>query len=198
MTVALIDGDDAVLQSLQLLLRRKGIDVRCFNSANTFLQELGPQSFDVVVSDVRMPGITGLELQQELKKRRIDNPLILITGHGDIAMAVRAVKEGAFDFIEKPFDEERLAASILAARENSQKRQVEAGLRADLEVRFALLSPRERQVLTMVLEGLASKEIAIRLQLSHRTVESYRAWGMEKMGASNVADLARKAAILGI
>ena len=196
MTVALIDDDEAVLRSLQLLLRNRGIDVHCFMSAESFLEAVDRQSFSPIVCDVRMPGLTGLGLQQELKRRQNSTPLILITGHGDIAMAVRAIKDGAFDFIEKPFDDERLVASIVAAEEKGQKHAAEESQRADLEARLAALSPRERQVMTLVAEGLANKEIALRLEISPRTVESYRAWVMEKMGAVNLADLVRKAMIL--
>jgi len=198
MTVALIDDDEAVLRSLQLLLRNRGIEVHCFGSAEDFLEGLERRSFRCIVSDVRMPGLTGLDLQQELKRRRNITPLILITGHGDIAMAVRAIKEGALDFIEKPFDDERLVASIAAAEEKGQKQSVGDTQRAELQARFAELSPRERQVMALVAEGLANKEIALRLEISPRTVESYRAWVMEKMGASNLADLVRKAMTLDV
>lgn len=196
MTVALIDDDEAVLRSLQLLLRNRGIEVNCFSSVEDFLEGLERRSFRCIVCDVRMPGLTGLDLQQELKRRRGLAPLILITGHGDIAMAVRAIKDGAFDFIEKPFDDERLVASIAAAEEKGQKQEVGDTQRAELQARFAELSPRERQVMALVTEGLANKEIALRLEISPRTVESYRAWVMEKMGASNLADLVRKAMML--
>jgi two-component system response regulator FixJ len=196
MTVALIDDDEAVLRSLQLLLRNRGIEVHCFGSAEDFLEGLERRSFRCIVCDVRMPGLTGLDLQQELKRRRNITPLILITGHGDIAMAVRAIKEGALDFIEKPFDDERLVASIAAAEEKGQQQAVGDTHRAELQARFAELSPRERQVMALVAEGLANKEIALRLEISPRTVESYRAWVMEKMGASNLADLVRKAMML--
>jgi two-component system response regulator FixJ len=196
MTVALIDDDEAVLRSLQLLLRNRGIEVHCFGSAEDFLEGLERRGFRCIVCDVRMPGLTGLDLQQELKRRRNITPLILITGHGDIAMAVRAIKEGALDFIEKPFDDERLVASIAAAEEKGQQQAVGDTHRAELQARFAELSPRERQVMALVAEGLANKEIALRLEISPRTVESYRAWVMEKMGASNLADLVRKAMML--
>jgi two-component system response regulator FixJ len=196
MTVALIDDDDAVLRSLQLLLRSRGIEVHCFKSAESFLTATDRQSFGSIVCDVRMPGLTGLDLQHELKRRRDSTPLILITGHGDIAMAVRAIKDGAFDFIEKPFNDERLVASIVAADAKSQKQAAEDSQRTDLAARFAALSPREQQVMALVTEGLANKEIALRLEISPRTVESYRAWVMEKMGAANLADLVRKAMML--
>ena len=196
MNVALIDDDEAVLRSLQLLLEGRGMSVRCFASAESFLRDIGEAVPSCVVSDVRMPGLTGVELQQELKRRNIAVPVILITGHGDIGMAVNAIKEGAFDFIENPFDEERLAASIETAVEKGLKQRIEQRERAELERRLAELSPRQREVMNLVVQGLANKEIALRLQISPRTVENYRAWVMEKMGASNLADLVRKALML--
>jgi two-component system response regulator FixJ len=196
MTVALIDDDDAVLQSLRQLLEGRGMQVRCFVSAESFLQCIGEEMPKCIVSDVRMPGLTGMELQQELKKRDAAVPVILITGHGDIGMAVNAIKQGAFDFIEKPFDDERLVVSIASAIERGQKVRIEQTARADLEVRLSDLSPRQREVMDLVVQGLANKEIAQRLNISPRTVENYRAWAMEKMGASNLADLVRKALTL--
>ena len=143
-----------------------------------------------------MPGLSGLELQHELKKRDAAVPIILITGHGHIAMAVKAIKDGAFDFIEKPFDEERLLESIGAAIERGERERVEHSERASLEARAAELSPRQLEVMNLVAEGLSNKEIAIRLDISPRTVENYRAWVMEKMGANNLADLVRKTLVL--
>ncbi len=192
MTVALIDDDAAVLRSLRLLLEGRGLTVQCFTSAESFLESVGEPAPICVISDVRMPGLNGLDLQRELKQRGIAAPLILITGHGDITMAVNAIKEGAFDFIEKPFNDERLMASITAAAEKGLKAQIAQSERADLEARLAELSPRQRQVMDLVVQGLANKEIALRLDISPRTVENYRAWAMEKMGAGNLADLVRK------
>jgi two-component system response regulator FixJ len=133
-----------------------------------------------------------MELQQELKKRNPVVPVILITGHGDIAMAVQAIKQGAFDFIEKPFDDERLIASISQAIESGHRLRIEQDERAVIEARVAELSPRQIEVMRLVAEGLSNKEIAYKLSISPRTVENYRAWVMEKMGANNLADLVRK------
>jgi two-component system response regulator FixJ len=139
-----------------------------------------------------MPGMSGIELQQELKKRAAAVPIILITGHGDIAMAVQAIKQGAFDFIEKPFDDERLIASISEAIESGHRLRTMQDARAALESRVAELSPRQVEVMQLVAEGFSNKEIAHKLDISPRTVENYRAWVMEKMGAKNLADLVRK------
>lgn len=195
-TIALIEDDEAILHSLGLLLENRGMSVQTYPSAELFLEQLGDNAPSCVVSDIRMPGISGLELQQELRKQDAAVPVILITGHGHIAMAVKAIKDGAFDFIEKPFDEERLIESINAAIEHGKRERVEHSERTLLEARAAELSPRQLEVMTLVAEGLSNKEIAIRLDISPRTVENYRAWVMEKMGARNLADLVRKTLLL--
>lgn len=195
-TIALIEDDEAILHSLGMLLENRGMSVQTYPSAELFLEQLGDRAPSCVVSDIRMPGISGLELQQELRKQDAAVPVILITGHGHIAMAVKAIKDGAFDFIEKPFDEERLIESINAAIEHGKRERVEHSERTLLEARAAELSPRQLEVMTLVAEGLSNKEIAIRLDISPRTVENYRAWVMEKMGARNLADLVRKTLLL--
>jgi two-component system response regulator FixJ len=196
-TVALIEDDDAVLHSLQLLLERRGIAVRCFGSAESFLASLPAEVPACVVSDVRMPGLSGLDLQRELKRLGVGVPVILITGHGDIEMAVTAIKEGASDFIEKPFDDERLVESLAQAMATERELRSETAERCELAVRVAELSPRQREVMYLVAEGLSNKQIALRLGISRRTVENYRAWAMERMGARNLADLVRKVLTLG-
>jgi two-component system response regulator FixJ len=192
MTIALIEDDEAILRSLSMLLESRGMAVRSYSSAESFLDAAAAEPPQCVVSDIRMPGISGMELQQELKKRDSAVPVILITGHGDIAMAVQAIKQGAFDFIEKPFDDERLIASIVQAIESGQRLRIEQGERAVLVSQAAELSPRQIEVMHLVAEGFSNKEIAHRLDISPRTVENYRAWVMEKMGANNLADLVRK------
>lgn len=192
MTIALIEDDEAALHSLRLLLEDRGMKVRCYDSAETFLASQGPVSVACVVSDVRLPGLSGLDLQRTLKAQGSALPVILITGHGDIAMAVDAMKEGAVDFIEKPYDAECLIASIqnaLAAEQKSRSMQIQ---RLELLERLAELTPRQFEVMSLVAEGLSNKQIALRLGISPRTVENYRAWVMERMNASNVADLVRK------
>lgn len=191
MVVAIVEDDEAVLHSLRLLLEARGMEVVCHASAESFLASAGAQLPSCVVTDVRMPGMSGLELQRELKRRNLTMPIILITGHGDIAMAVAAVKAGAADFIEKPFDDEQLVASISAAVSSGEERRIEAARRSQLKERMAELSSRQREVMQLVAEGLSNKEIAARLGISPRTVENYRAWVMERMGAANVAELVR-------
>ena len=192
MTVALIEDDEAALESLRLLLQGRGVSVRGFASAEAFLASLSESRPACVVSDVRLPGLSGVDLQRALKTLGNDVPVILITGHGDIAMAVMAMKDGAFDFVEKPYDAEYLIANIeraLAARQELQSRESQ---RQELMERLAELSPRQKEVMHMVADGSSNKEIALRLGISPRTVENYRAWVMERMGAANLADLVRK------
>jgi two-component system response regulator FixJ len=196
MLIALVDDDAAVLDSLRMVLVNRGLHVECFASAADFLGRLGAISPGCIVSDVRMPGLSGLELQDELRARAITAPLILITGHGDIAMAVRAIKAGAFDFIEKPFDNEVLLDTIRRAVESGERARTQHDRMAELAARAGELSQRQRQVMALVVQGLSNKQIALRLGLSPRTVENYRAWVMEKMGADNLADLVRMVVVL--
>jgi two-component system response regulator FixJ len=192
MTIALIDDDEAVLDSLQLLLENRGMAVRCFRSAEEFLRNLETETPACIVSDVRMPGMSGLDLQRTLVAQRLRMPLILLTGHGDISMAVAVMKEGAVDFIEKPYDADQLIASIEKALASEEKLRSLEGEKLELLERVAELSPRQRQVMELVAQGLSSKQIALRLGISPRTVENYRAWVMERMGAGNVAELVRR------
>jgi two-component system response regulator FixJ len=196
MTIALIEDDDAVLDSLRLLLQSRGFAVTGFKSAEAFLSSIQAKSMACIVSDVRLPGKSGVDLQRLLKAKGIETPIILITGHGDIAMAVTAMREGADDFIEKPYDAELLIASIertLATKQRVKSLECERQL---LSQRVAELSPRQREVMDLVAAGLSSKQIAARLGISHRTVENYRAWIMERMDAGNIAELVRKVLIL--
>jgi two-component system response regulator FixJ len=197
MTIALIEDDEAILRSLSMLLESRGIPVNPYASAEGFLAESAAPPPQCVVSDIRMPGMSGMELQQELKKRGSAVPVVLITGHGDIAMAVQAIKQGAFDFIEKPFDDERLIESISQAIESGDRQRVEMSERLLLKARVAELSPRQVEVMRLVANGFSNKEIAHKLNLSRRTVENYRAWMMERMAAKNLADLVRKAIAMG-
>ena len=197
--VALIDDDAAVLDSLRLYLERNGVVVSGFSTADAFLAILGNAgSVDCIVADVRMPGLSGIDLVREMAHRKSRPPIILITAHGDVDMAVTAIKQGAFDFIEKPFDEARLLESIRAAAGQAMAAQASATRDLDeLKERADGLTDRQRQVMELAAAGLSNKEIALRLGISPRTVENHRAWMMERMGARNLAELIRLVTRLG-
>jgi two-component system response regulator FixJ len=197
--VALIDDDAAVLDSLRLYLERNDVVVSSFSTADAFLAILGDaSSVDCVVADVRMPGLSGIDLVREMRAHNGKRPIILITAHGDVDMAVAAIKLGAFDFIEKPFDERRLLESIRTAVEQVFPAQTPAANDVDeLKQRVAGLTDRQRQVMELAAAGLSNKEIALRLGISPRTVENHRAWMMERMGARNLAELIRLVTRLG-
>lgn len=161
MRVALIDDDLAVLDSLKLYLERQGISVACFASADAFIAG-GDEGLDCVVADVRMPSLSGLDLVRRFAAEHRTAPVILITGHGDVDMAVAAIKLGAFDFIEKPFDESRLLEAIRNATIDAQQKQATAAEHADLRARYTGLTERQRQVLDLAVEGMSNKEIADR------------------------------------
>ena len=192
-TVALIDDDDAILDFLQNYLRRRGFTVTCYRAAKPFLTALDAgQLFDCVVSDVRMPGMTGVELQEVLARRMPNLPLIVITGHGDIDMAVSTIKAGAFDFIEKPIDD-RALLQHQRSRYPQQRQLEEDRQLGELGKRYAELSERQRQVMDLAIQGQSNKEIAAQLGISPRTVEHYRKSAMESMQASRFAELIQMA-----
>jgi two-component system response regulator FixJ len=191
MHVALIDDDLAVLDSLTLYFKRQGMMVTCFATADAFIARGQSPPFDCVVADVRMPGLSGIDLARRFAEEGGITPIILITGHGDIDMAVAAIKLGAFDFIEKPFDESRLLESIRNATSESSSKQRTAASLAQMRARFESLTERQRQVFDLAVAGLSNKEIAERLSISFRTVENHRAWMMERIGARNLAELVR-------
>jgi two-component system response regulator FixJ len=192
--IAIIDDDEAVLDSLRLYFARQDVETSCFASAQEFLATTRDgQRFDCVVSDVRMPGMSGLDLVQHLKSLGLAAPVILITGHGDVDMAVAAIKVGAFDFIEKPFDESRLLASVRSALDNMRQPDLDGAELKELQSRFNTLSARQRQVMELAVAGLSNKEIGSQLNISPKTVENHRAWVMERIGARNIAELVRMA-----
>lgn len=197
-TVHIIDDDEAVRQSLTFLLRTAQIDVQSYASAAAFLEALPETPSGCVITDVRMPGMSGIELLRRLKELKSSIPVIVITGHGDVPLAVEAMKIGAADFLEKPFDDEVLLASVqsaLSQRDGEAKRQAE---REEIENKLATLSNRERDVLGGLVAGRANKQIAFDLGISPRTVEIYRANLMNKMQAGSLSDLVRMALIVGI
>jgi two-component system, LuxR family, response regulator FixJ len=196
--VHVIDDDEALRESLAFLLRAAQLEVKSYASARTFLDELPDESLGCVITDVRMPDISGIDLLRRLKELKIGVPVIVVTGHGDVALAVEAMKIGAADFFEKPFDDELLLASVRSAlneQEGQKKRYAE---RAEIESRIAALSPRERDVLRGLVEGRANKQIAFDLGISPRTVEIYRANLMNKMQADSLSDLVRMALVAGM
>ena len=191
MRVALIDDDPAVLDSLALYLKRQTVAVTCFATVDDFIATQQGPSFDCIVADVRMPGLSGIDLVRRFAGEGRAPPIILITGNGDIDMAVAAIKLGAFDFIEKPFDETRLLDSIRNATSSASRRQRPAAELMEMRARLESLTARQREVLDLAVTGLSNKEIAERLGISFRTVENHRAWMMERMGARNLAELVR-------
>jgi two-component system, LuxR family, response regulator FixJ len=192
--VCLIDDDEAVRDSVGLLLENHEFSVSSFGSAEEFLTRMEEGlSPACVVSDVKMPGLSGLDLQRVLAEQQARIPLILITGHGDIAMAVAAVKAGAHDFLEKPFDDQKLLESIESALDEARRKKAHAETLQEFAARVGELSVRQRQVMDLAVKGYSNKEIAQELGISPRTVETYRAWVMEKTAARNLADLVRMA-----
>jgi two-component system response regulator FixJ len=192
--LALIDDDEAVLDALRHYFARRNVRTSCFHLAKDFLAAINQaERFDCVVSDIRMAGMSGLDLAHRLNECGIAWPIILITGHGDIDMAVAALKNGVFDFIEKPFDEARLLASIRQAVEKRRQSDSNTAELEDSAARFNALSGRQRQVMELVAAGLSSKEIGSKLGISPKTVENHRAWVMERIGVRNVAELVRMA-----
>jgi two-component system, LuxR family, response regulator FixJ len=196
--VHVIDDDEALRDSLTFLLRAVKIDVQTYSSAIAFLDALPDTRLSCVITDVRMPGLSGIDLLRRLKELNIAVPVIVITGHSDVPLAVEAMKSGAIDFLEKPFDDEVLLASVRSAlkfREGEERRHTE---RAEIETRLAALSNRERDVLGGLVVGRANKQIAFDLGISPRTVEIYRANLMDKMRAGSLSDLVRMALIVGM
>lgn len=196
--IYIIDDDDAVRQSLQFMLKAAGITARTFESATAFMEVLPQITSGCIVTDVRMPEVTGIDLLRHVMKTNPDLPVIVITGHGDISLAVEAMKIGAIDFLEKPFDGEQLLTAVRSAL----SREADTGKRkADLTAiqdKLAALSNRERQVLEGLVAGSANKNIAFDLGISPRTVEIYRANLMTKMAANSLSDLVRMAMMAGI
>lgn len=196
-TVFVVDDDQAMRSSLKWLIESIGMQVKTYGSADEFLNSYFPGRAGCLLLDVRMPGMSGLELQAHLAREDSRLPVIIITGHGDVAMAVKAMKSGAVDFIEKPFHDEELLTSIRNALEFDEKRRALQSRRAEIAVHLAELTPREYEVMEMVTEGRANKEIATVLGVSAKTVEAHRARVMDKMGASSLAELVRMALIAG-
>lgn len=194
--VHLIDDDDSVRHALAFLLSTAGHAVRVYESGTAFLESLSTLQPGCIVSDLRMPGIDGLELQRRLKSLDINLPVIIMTGHADVPLAVEAMKAGAVDFIEKPFDDDLLLSAIKVALSRFAEAGQKEAEAAQIQAKLQSLSPRENQVLQGLLIGHPNKTIAYDLGLSPRTVEVHRANVMTKMGATSLSDLIRMALLV--
>jgi two-component system response regulator FixJ len=196
--VLLVDDDAALRDSLKVLLEGAGFAVRQFPSARMLLDDPAVREGGCVIADIRMPDMDGLQLQEELTKRRIGLPVIMMTGFGDVPLAVRALKAGAVDFIEKPFDADLMLESVARALTLSTQSRSQDSLAQSARDRAASLTGREREVLEHLVAGRSNKVIAYELDISPRTVEIHRAHVMDKMEAKSLSDLVRMAIAAGI
>jgi len=195
--VYVIDDDDAVRESLEFLLSSSELRTKTYNSAAAFLKSLPPALSGCVITDVRMPDISGIDLLKTLMERDIKVPVIVITGHGDVPLAVEAMKLGAVDFFEKPFDGEKIVAAVQTALRDWRKGADREAEKVELHNRLATLSAREKEVLAGLVAGNPNKTIAYDLGISPRTVEIYRANVMTKMQAGSLSELVRMAMLVG-
>jgi len=191
--VHVIDDDDAARDALRFLLEAAGLTARAYESAAAFLERLDQIEPGCVITDVRMPEISGIDLLQRLKNTAVRLPVIVITGHGDIALAVEAMKLGAIDFFEKPYDDEAMLAAVRPALSRQEDESKRASMKIETQARFAELTAREAQVLKGLVAGKPNKIIAFDLEISPRTVEIYRANVMTKMNAASLSELVRMA-----
>ncbi len=190
-TVYVVEDDEAVRDSLELLLKSDGKEVRTYPSATDFLGDYSEDMAGCIVLDIRMPGMDGMELQKKLNARHSLLPIIFVTGHGDVPLAVDAMKEGAVDFIQKPYREEALLEKIEAALEQDREQRKTLGERQEIVRRIKTLTPRETEIMDRMIAGQANKVIAIELDISQRTVEIHRSRVMHKMGTHSLAHLVR-------
>lgn len=196
--VYVIDDDAAMRDSLNFLLESSGFGVTLFENAKDFIDALPGLAFGCVVSDVRMPGIDGIELLKRMKARNSPFPILIMTGHGDVPLAVEAMKLGAVDFLEKPFEDDRLITMIETAIRQAEPVARSEAVSQDIAARVATLSPRERQVMEGLIAGLSNKLIAREYDISPRTIEVYRANVMTKMQANSLSELVRMAMRAGM
>ena len=190
-TVFLIDDDPSIRDSLSLLLSLKGIRTQLFATAETFIEAYRPEWHGCVLTDLRMPGMTGLELQAALRERRLEVPVVVLTAHGDVATARAALKNGAFDFLEKPIDDDMLLDVLRNALRVDRERRAAVTARATTDRRIERLTEREREILELIAAGHQNREIAMQLEISPRTVEVHKARMMEKLDCHSLAELMR-------
>jgi FixJ family two-component response regulator len=196
--VFIIDDDASIRRALTNLFQSVGLDVVAFGSAPEMLQSKLPNVASCLVLDIRLPGVSGLDFQTELAKANIHIPIVFMTGHGDIPMTVRAMKDGAVDFLTKPFRDQDMLDAVVAAIERDRKGREVEKIAANLQALFETLTVREREVLALVASGLMNKQIAAEIGLAEITVKIHRGHTMKKMGARSLADLIRMAETLGI
>lgn len=187
--VFVVDDDSGVRKAIEFVVKSAGLNAKSYPSANAFLNACGSDPAGCLVLDVRMPGMSGLELQEKLAARGTEIPIVFVTGHGDVPMCTRALTTGAIDFIEKPFDDERLLQSIRRAIALDAEKRRERARRTDLAARWELLTARQKQVLRLLVAGKHTKQIAAELGISIKTVDKHRANVFERMQADNVVEL---------
>ncbi len=190
-TIFIVDDDPSVRKSTELMLESVGFNVKTFASAQHFIDAKLEEGLGCLILDVRMPGISGLDLQQKLVSAKSPLPVIFITGHGTIPMSVRAMKAGAVDFLQKPFEEQELLDAINRALTRQKEEQLTKDGVDRIQQRLKALTPREYEVFSLLVTGMANKEVAYKLEMSERTVKAHRAQIMEKMNAGSFADLVR-------
>jgi len=195
--VHVVDDEPDVRDALSLFLESSGYTVRCHESAQDFLNDYRPEDPGCLILDLRMPGMDGLALQQELARRQIEIPVIFLSAHGDVPMASRAFKAGAVDFLEKPFNDEVLLSRVREALERDRRSRDRMVWEAAIRERFSRLTPREQEVMARVVQGMSNKEIARALGVSHRTIDVHRARVMEKMGARTLPELVTMGVLCG-
>ncbi len=191
--IFVVDDDEAVRLSTEMLIRSMGLRVESFGSAAEFLEDFDPQQPGCVILDIRMPGMSGLELQEHLNEMKASIPIVFVTGHGDVPMAVKAMKGGAVDFLQKPFRDQELIDRVHSALDEDREKREESAARDKINERIKALTSREFEVMGLVVEGKPNKEIAFDLGLSPRTVEIHRARVMQKMAAGSLPELVRMA-----
>ena len=197
-TVFIVDDDEGMRRGLEFLVRSAGYEAKCFESAPPFLEFYKPTMRGCLLLDVRMPGMSGLELQEHLQSRRIGIPVIIVTAFANVPMAVRAIQAGAFDFIEKPFEGAALLTRVRRALAQDEQIRADGEDTEEACRRLALLTPREREVMNLVVDGMLNKQVAADLGISMKTVETHRARVMDKMGVQSLAELVRLAIEAGV